>query len=584
LRGSRTSPSRKTFVATAVDKCPTGIVGFDQISQGGLPRGRPALVCGGAGCGKTLFAMEFVVRGATRFKEPGAYVSFEENAAELTANARSLGFDLAGLMRRRMLAMDFVHIERSEIEETGSYDLDGLFVRLQYAMRSVNAKRVVLDTLEALFSGLSDTAVLRAELRRLFRWLKEQGVTALITAEKGEGSLTRYGIEEYVSDCVILLDHRLREQLSTRRLRVVKYRGSGHGTNEYPFIIDQQGISVLPITSVGLDHAATAARVSSGIRRLDDMLGGRGFFRGSSIMVSGTAGTGKTTLGCTFVNAACARGERCLYFAFEESPSQIVRNMRSVGVHLQRWVDRGVLKFHAARPTLYGLETHLSVMHRQIEEYRPAVVVVDPVTTVLTQGALNDVRSMLLRLMDFMKSRQITAYLISLSRNSEPIEHSDADISSLIDTWILVRDLESGGERNRGLYVLKSRGMAHSNQIREFVLGPRGIELLDVYLGPGGMLTGSARVMQESRDRAQAGASERQFARVQAQIAGKRTRLEAQVASLQHKIRIQDQLIDQLVLERRADELAGQVARRELAISRGVEVVPGKVRNRGDAS
>jgi circadian clock protein KaiC len=564
----RKAIKKSRSAAQAVGKCPVGIGGFDEITNGGVPRGRPALVCGGAGCGKTLFAIEFVVRGAIEFNEPGVFVSFEETDAELAANVRSLGFDLNDLVRRKKLAMDFIHIERSEIEQTGSYDLDGLFVRLQFAIESVKAKRVVLDTIEALFSGLSDTAVLRAELRRLFRWLKEQGVTALITGEKGEGTLTRHGIEEYVSDCVILLDHRIHDQLSTRRLRVVKYRGSAHGTNEYPFIIDKDGISVLPVTSVGLDHRASTARISSGIERLDTMLDGRGFFRGSSIMVSGSAGTGKTTLGCSFANAACARGERCLYFAFEESPSQIVRNMRSIGMDLQRWVEKGLLRFHAARPTLYGLETHLSVMHRQIAAFKPAIVVVDPVTTMLTEGALHDVRAMLLRLMDYMKSLQITAYLISLSHTGTPAEHSDAEISSLIDTWLLVRDMEYGGERNRGLYILKSRGMAHSNQIREFVLGRHGVELLDVYLGPSGMLTGSARVIQETKDRAQANASEREFHRVQSEIAAKRSALEGQIGALQNKIKVQDQLIDQLVLDRRAQELTGQMERRVIAASR----------------
>ena len=570
MRRKRTT--KNPPVAQGVDKCPVGIAGFDQITNGGLPRGRPALICGGAGCGKTLFAIEFVVRGATQFNEPGVFISFEETAEDLTANVRSLGFNLNNLVRRKLLAMDFIRIERSEIEETGSYDLDGLFVRLQYAIDSIKAKRVVLDTIEALFSGLSDTAVLRAELRRLFRWLKDKGVTALITGEKGEGSLTRQGIEEYVSDCVILLDHRIHDQLSTRRLRVVKYRGSAHGTNEYPFIIDKDGISVLPVTSVGLNHQASSARISSGVERLDTMLDGRGFFRGSSIMVSGSAGTGKTTLGCSFVNAACGRGERCLYFAFEESPSQIVRNMRSIGIDLQPWIDKDLLRFHAARPTLYGLETHLSVMHREIEAFKPAVVVVDPVTTMLTEGAAHDVRSMLLRLMDYMKSLQITAYLVSLSHVNNPVEQSEAEISSLIDTWLLVRDLEYAGERNRGLYILKSRGMPHSNQIREFVLGRHGVELLDVYLGPAGMLTGSARVLQETRDRAQATVTEREFDRVQAEVAAKRSVLEAQIGALQNELQVQDQRIDQLVLNRRAHELSGQMERRVIAASRRADV------------
>jgi circadian clock protein KaiC len=574
LRRKRTS--RASNLKPEVDKCPTGIFGFDQITKGGLPRGRPALVCGAAGCGKTLFGLEFVVRGATEFNEPGVFVSFEESSEELAANVRSLGFDLNNLINRKLLAMDFIRIERSEIEETGDYDLDGLFVRLQYAIDAVKAKRVVLDTIEALFSGLSDSAILRAELRRLFRWLKDKGVTAIITGEKGEGTLTRHGIEEYVSDCVILLDHRIQDQLSTRRLRVVKYRGSSHGTNEYPFVIDEEGISVLPVTSVGLNHPASTVRISSGVERLDTMLDGRGFYRGASVLVSGTAGTGKTTLACSFVNAACARGERCLYFAFEESPAQIVRNMRSIGINLEPWIEKGLLRFHAARPTLYGLETHLSVMHKQIGSFKPAAIVIDPVTTMMTEGESHAVRSMLLRLMDYMKSLQITAYLISLSHSGSAIEQSEVAISSLIDTWLFVRDIEFAGERNRGLYILKSRGMAHSNQVREFVLGRHGVELLDVYLGPSGVLTGSARLVQENKEKAEAKASEREFDRTHAETVAKRKVLEAQLEALRAQITAQDHAIAQLDLERRAHESSGQLQRRAMAISRKADASAGK--------
>jgi circadian clock protein KaiC len=456
---------------------------LDQITNGGLPRGRPTLVCGGAGCGKTLLAVEFIVRGATQLNEPGVFMSFEETSEELAQNVRSLGFDLDDLIRRKKLAMDFVRVERSEIEETGEYDLDGLFVRLNHAIDSVKAKRVVLDTIETLFAGLSNTAILRAELRRLFLWLKDKGVTVLITGEKGDGTLTRLGIEEYVSDCVIMLDHRVHDQLSTRRLRIVKYRGSTHGTNEYPFIIDEQGMSVLPVTSMGLDHSAATTRISSGVARLDTMMGGKGFFRGSSILISGTAGTGKTSIAAAFAKAACQRGEKCLFFGFEESPAQIVRNMLSIGINLEPYVKRGLLRFHTSRPTLYGLETHLTVMHKQIEEFKPSVVVVDPVTNMMSAGVAQDVRSMLLRLMDYLKGRQITTMMTSLSSVGDAIDESVGGVSSLIDTWVFVQDIEIGGERNRGLYILKSRGMAHSNQIREFVLSDHGIELLDVYLG-----------------------------------------------------------------------------------------------------
>jgi len=551
-----------------IAKCPTGIVGLDQITNGGLPRDRPALICGGAGCGKTLLGLEFVVRGATQFDEPGVFVSFEEMSEELVDNVRSLGFDLDDLVKRKKLAMDYVRLERSEIEESGDYDLEGLFVRLNHAIDSIKAKRVVLDTIETLFSGLSNTDVLRAELRRLFRWLKDKGVTAVITAEKGEGTLTRHGIEEYVSDCVIVLDHRIHDQLSTRRLRVVKYRGSAHGTNEYPFIIDEEGISVLPVTSVGLEHAATTARISSGVARLDTMLSGRGFFRGSSILVSGTAGTGKTSLACSFARATCQNGERCLFFAFEESPAQIMRNVRSVGIDLEPFTVGGLLRFQASRPSLYGLETHLAVMHKQIDVFKPSVVIIDPVTNMMTAGLARDARSVLLRLIDYLKGLQITVFMNSLTHDGNTIEQSEVEISSLIDTWLFVRDIELGGERNRGMYILKSRGMAHSNQIREFVLGRQGIELVDVYLGPAGVLTGSARIAQAAKEHALETAGRRDLKRQQAEMLSKRKAFEAQIAALQAQILAQDQATEHLVADTQANESRGHLERRAMALSR----------------
>ena len=559
-----------------IAKCPTGIVGLDQITNGGLPRGRPALVCGGAGCGKTLLALEFIVRGATQFDEPGVFVSFEEISDELADNVRSLGFDLDDLVKRKKLAMDYVRVERSEIEETGDYDLEGLFVRLNHAIDSVKAKRVVLDTIESLFSGLSNTGILRAELRRLFRWLKDKGVTAVITAEKGEGTLTRHGIEEYVSDCVIDLDHRIHDQLSTRRLRVVKYRGSTHGTNEYPFIIDERGISVLPVTSVGLEHAATTARISSGVERLDTMLSGRGFFRGSSILASGTAGTGKTSLACSFARATCQNGERCLYFAFEESPAQIMRNVRSIGIDLEPFVAAGLLRFHASRPSLYGLETHLAVMHKQIEAFKPSVVIIDPVTNMMTAGLARDARSVLLRLIDYLKGLQITVFMNSLTHDGNAIEQSEVEISSLIDTWLFVRDIELGGERNRGMYILKSRGMAHSNQIREFVLGRQGIELVDVYLGPAGVLTGSARIAQAAMESERETAGRRDLKRQQAEMLSKRKAFEAQIAALQAQIVAQDQATEHLIADTQANESRSQLERRAMAVSRKADSAGGR--------
>jgi circadian clock protein KaiC len=493
---------RKTKAAgdkPALEKAPTGITGLDDITIGGLPRGRPTLLCGSAGCGKTLIAMTFLVNGATEYGEAGVFMSFEERSEDLAANVASLGYDLDLLIADKKLVIDHVRIEPAEIEVSGEFDFEPLFVRLGYAIDQVGAKRVVLDTIEALFSGFKDEAILRAEFRRLFAWLKDRGVTAIITGERGEGQLTRYGIEEYVSDCVILLDNRVHDQVTTRRLRIVKYRGSSHGTNEYPFLIDDRGVSVMPITSAGLQHKISSDIVPTGVADLDSMFGRRGFYRGSSVLLSGLAGTGKSTFSAWFANAVCARGERCLYFAFEESPDQIVRNMRSAGINLQQHVDSGLLVFESARPSLYGLEMHLTRMHRDIVEFDPAAIVVDPISAF--RGVQSEIHSTLLRLADVCKERGITAFFTSLSLASDHASEADRGVSSLMDTWISLTDLESSGERNRIMFVLKARGMSHSNQMREYLLTGSGIKLIDPYIGAEGVLTGAARLAQEARER-----------------------------------------------------------------------------------
>jgi circadian clock protein KaiC len=549
-------------------KSATGIQGLDEVLNGGLPQGRPTLVCGTAGCGKTLLAMEFLVRGATQFDEPGVFMAFEETEQELTQNVASLGFDLKALIAQNKLVVDYVHIAREEIEETGEYDLEGLFIRLNNAVESIGARRVVLDTVESLFSGLPNPAILRAELRRLFRWLKDKGVTAIITGERGENTLTRHGLEEYVSDCVILLDHRVTEQVSTRRLRVVKYRGSTHGTNEYPFLIDENGISVLPITSLGLQHAVSIERIATGIPRLDTMLGGQGYYRGSTVLVSGTAGTGKTSIAAHFADAAGRRGERVLYFAFEESPGQIVRNMRSIGIDLQPWVDKGLLQFHAARPTMFGLEMHLATMLKTVNQFTPSVVILDPINTFVAAGNEAEVKVMLMRLVDFLKSKGITALFTSLTTGGGVLEHTDVAISSLIDTWLLLRDIEIGGERNRGLYILKSRGMAHSNQIREFLLTDHGVELADVYVGPGGVLTGSARQAQEAQEEAERLLRQQEIERRQRDLERKRQALEAQIAALRVAFEAEEAELQQIVRQEQVREARLVQDRRGMATSR----------------
>jgi circadian clock protein KaiC len=523
--GTKSTPSQ-------LPKCRTGIQGLDEITRGGLPKGRPTLVCGGAGCGKTLLAMEFLVRGAANFGEPGVLMAFEETEAELKANVASLGFDLGGLIRRKKIAVDYVHIEPGEIQESGEYDLEGLFVRLNHAIDSIGAKRVVLDTLEALFAGLRNETILRAELRRLFRWLKDKGVTAVITAERGREQLTRHGLEEYVSDCVILLDHRVNNQIATRHLRVVKYRGTVHGTNEFPFLIGNAGLSVLPITSLALNHRISSERIATGIPRLDAMLGGRGFFRGSSILLTGTAGTGKTIVAANFAHAACRRGERALFFSFEESPNQIIRNMQSIGLRLEPLVRQGLLRFHSARPSLYGLEMHLATMFKEIADFQPSVVVMDPITSLMDAGTDAEGKGMVTRLIDHLKGGQVTSLFTSLTQGGHALQQSEASMSSLMDSWLLLQDFEGNGERNRVLYVLKARGMGHSNQIREFLISDKGVDLVDAYIGPSGVLTGSARVAQTAREKAEALVALQEAARRKRELESKRAALERQIGGL----------------------------------------------------
>ena len=531
-------------------KASTGIQGLDEITWGGLPRGRPTLVSGGAGSGKTLFALEFLVRGAIQYNEPGVFASFEESIPDLTRNAASLGFDLERLVADKKLFLDHVHIDRTEIEETGEYNLDGLFIRLADAVQKVKARRVVLDTIEVLFGQLPNHGILRSEIRRLFEWFRQKGLTAVITAERDKpDGLTRHGLEEFVSDCVILLEHPTREEISTRRLRIVKYRGSPHGTNEYPFLIDEHGISVLPISSLGLDHAAPTERVSSGIAELDAMLGGKGFYRGSSVLVSGPSGTGKTSVAAHFVEAACRRGERCLYFAFEESPRQIIRNMRSIGIDLQPAVSKGLLEFHAARPTYGGIEQHLALTHRFVSSFKPAIVVLDPVTNLIVVGTQHEVRSMLTRLVDFLKSQQITAVLTSLTAGGAPHEASEAAVSSLMDTWLLLESIKVEGERNRTLHVLKSRGMEHSNQIREFVLTSNGLQLPEVYLGPEGVLTGSARLSQEAREAAADTVRQHETEGYQRELERKRQIFETRMALLRSEFELEQERIQRSISE-----------------------------------
>ncbi|PZV03143.1 MAG: KaiC 1 [Leptolyngbya sp.] len=537
-------------------KCPTGIQGLDEITDGGVPQGRPTLVCGSAGCGKTLLGMEFLVRGATQYGEPGVFIAFEETAEELAQNVASLGWDLNQLIADNQIAIDCFYIDPTEIQETGDYDLEGIFIRLGLAIDRLGAKRVVLDTIEVLFAGLSNVTIVRAELRRLFHWLKAKGVTAIITGERGESSLTRQGLEEYVSDCVIRLDQRTQDELSTRRLQIVKYRGSHHGSNEYPFLIDKDGISVLPITSVGLNHGVSTDRVPTGIAQLDAMLGGKGYYRGSSVLVTGMAGTGKSTIGAHFAAATCQRGERCLYIAFEEAPQQILRNMRSVGLDLAPYMEKGLLQIESLRPTTHSLEQHLVQIHRWLSTSHPTTVVIDPISNLPLTGTMMQTKSFFMRLIDHLKAQQITLFMTNLIASGTPMEHTEIGISSLMDTWLEVRSIEHNGERNRLLQVLKSRGMSHSNQVREFRITSQGLELVNVYLGQGQVLMGTARAIQEVADDKARVERQQQVAVRRRQLEQQRQATQTQLAMLQLQLEAESTEFNHLLEEERLYEAA----------------------------
>lgn len=548
-----------------IEKCSSGIHGLDEITEGGLPKGRPTLICGSAGCGKTMFAMQFLVKGVEN-DEPGVFVSFEETQEELEKNFASLGIDLKTLEEDKKFAVEYIFLDRTQIEETGEFDLEGLFIRLAYAVEQIGAERIVLDTLEAIFSGLPNEFILRSELRRLFNWLKSKGLTAVITGEKGEKSLTRYGLEEYVADCVILLDNPVVDKISTRNLRIIKYRGSSHGHNEYPFLIDEDGISVLPVTSLQLEHEASSQYIKTGIERLDNMLDGKGFYKGSSVLVTGAAGTGKSSIAAQFAENTCKNGEKCLIFAFEESPKQIIRNMQSIGIDIQTWVDKGLLKFHATRPTLYGLETHLVNMHKVVNGFQPDVVIFDPISNLITVGSKEEVKSMLTRLIDYLKNKQITILSTSLTMMGH-IE-TDVGVSSLMDTWINLKSIETNGERNRTIDIIKTRGMYHSNQVREFKLTNNGIKLIDVYLGPAGMLTGSARVSQIAKEKAEKLEREQDIEIKQRELEQKRQKMEAQITELKAQFESEKLKLDRNIAQKKLKEEALEYERAVMAKTR----------------
>jgi circadian clock protein KaiC len=574
-RAPRPAPHTKPAQITgrrkgSLDKAASGLEGLDEITLGGLPRGRPTLVYGGPGCGKTLFGIQFLARGAAQHHEPGVFLAFEESIDDVKQNAQALGYDFRALIDQKLLALEHAVIDPAREIGHGEYDLDALFMRLARAVDSLSAKRLVLDSPEVLIRQDADKAAIKESSERLFRWLRNRGVTSIVTAAEGNGG-SRHGFEEYIADCVVRLDHRLDQQVSTRTLRVIKYRGSAHGTNEYPFLIDQSGIRVLPVTSIGLNHQVSTERVSTGVSRLDTMLGGAGFFRGTTVMLSGTPGSGKSSLAAHYTDAACRRGERVLAFTYEESPRQITRNMKSIGLDLERWESQGLLRFIAARPSMYGLEMHLAIMLGAIAEFDPQSVIIDPISNLVRAGREREAQTMVVRLIDALKTRGITTILTHPTSGLPSADHTDLAISSIIDTWMFVQNLQNGGERNRALYILKSRGMAHSSQIREFVITGEGIELIDVYTGPDGVLTGTARASREAQDKAATRGRQQEIEREKRRIGRRRKAVEAQIAALEAELEAEE--LDSSRLIEHAEAREGQLSqdREEIARRRSAD-------------
>ncbi|WP_240236172.1 circadian clock protein KaiC [Nocardioides sp. CFH 31398] len=550
-----------------LEKAATGIEGFDDITFGGLPRARATIVTGAAGSGKSMFGVEFLAQGARAYGEPGVLLSFEETADELVANAASIGVDLRAMADEGTLVVDSAAGDLDDLVQSGAFDLEGLLLRLAAAIDAVGARRVVLDTVETLFSTLPDETTVRREFARLLRWLKERDLTVVVTAERGQqGRLTRHGIEEYVSDCVVVLDHRVEDEVATRRMRVAKYRGSPHGTNEFPFLISGRGLVVMPLHHDELTEVSEE-RVSLGIPELDTMVGG-GVFRGSTIMISGSAGTGKTSIAACAADAACRRGEKALFLSFEEPSGQVVRNMRSIGLDLQHWIDKGLLVVQHMRPAITGLEAHLASLHMILDEHPAEVVVLDAVASLSRGVASYASASAVARDIAMLRLRGATTVLTALAGTHDD-PHTDVSASSLVDAWLLVRNVENDGERNRLLMTIKNRGSFHSNQVREFLLTDDGPRLVDVFVGPDGVLTGSAREQQEARDASTEDARRRDQERRRASIERRREEVEAQIATLRRQL--EDELADFAdVDDSAADEAADRAAERADSAARRV--------------
>ena len=476
------SNSKKNIAETelSITKLPkslTGIQGLDDITYGGIPQNRPTLLVGSIGTGKTIFAMEYIINGITMFNEPGVFMTFEEQTDELQINVTSMGYNLSKLIADNKIYLEHLHIDHREIQATGKYDIEGLFIRIEMAIEKVKAKRIVLDALDTLFIGL-DSQILRSEIKRLFFWLKEKKVTAIITSEVGDIFLTRLGFEEVVADCVIELNNRLNNQISTRRLRIVKYRGSYHSTNEYPFMIDHKGITIFPIISEAPQIIVSNERISSGIKQIDEMLDGRGFYVGSSILVSGSAGTGKSSIAASFIKDVCEKKGTALYCAFEEAPNQIKRNMASIGIFLEPYEKSGNLHFYYSRPTLQTLELHFIAIKKLIKQINPSVVILDPITNLMIENINSDIRTMLTRFVDYLKMEQITVLLTAtLTVSSLELIQSNEGISSMVDTCIMIQEKNIIDSRRRTLYIMKSRGICNSKKEVEFIITSEGISI-----------------------------------------------------------------------------------------------------------
>ena len=525
----------KGKVKSSSDIVSTGVKGLDDVLGGGIPQGHAMLLVGKPGTGKSILSMEYLLHGIELHKENGVYISFEESEKQIISNAASFGWKFEEMVKKNKLAISYIDMQPEQMRTVGDYDLSALILRVKGAIKKVNARRVVIDGINNLLSTFDDERIIRSDLLRLIREIKEVNATIFITGERGHDSWSKMGFEEYLADGLMHLDNRTDGNYQTREIQVVKCRGINHYTGKSPFIINSEGMSIRPLITADFDYKVLKSRVSTGIADIDNMLGGKGLYRGSTVYITGPSGAGKTSISSSFANGACSRGERALFLAFEESSDQIIRNMKSIGLSLDKWVNEKLLYFYTARATTNSLEGHLDNIMTMVREVEPTCVVLDPISAFRPIANENETKLMLIRLNDYLRARKITTVFTALSSDGEYSEHADVQLSSIADTWIVVRIMDYKGERNNVMQLMKSRGMSHSRQMKEMYFTGNGLKLQNVYQGPEGVLTGAARIGQEKYEKLKEARNVIEIDKNRKKIERKKSLLEASIEALKHE-------------------------------------------------